>query len=128
MLLHIGFLLQIISFLYAFFFGVFLLIEDYILVPKLKKRAIKDRHAISQYKLAGLYATGDTKITQNHKKAFLWYKKSAEQGNDEAEYQLGAMYLDDYNVSNFNKAIELFERSAAQGNEKAKGMLKLVKQ
>lgn len=48
-------------------------------------------NAIAQYNLGVRYAFGKG-IRQDHKKAFEWYQKSANQQNSKAQYNLGVAY------------------------------------
>lgn len=48
-------------------------------------------NAIAQYNLGVRYAFGEG-IRQDHKKAFEWYQKSANQQNSKAQYNLGVAY------------------------------------
>ena len=59
-------------------------------------------------------------VLQNLAKAASWYRKATEQGNADAEYALGRMYLDGYGVPGDLSAAERLIRSAAErGNIKA---------
>ncbi|KAG0239181.1 hypothetical protein BGW41_007872 [Actinomortierella wolfii] len=59
-------------------------------------------------------------ITHSSMKAFEWYTKSAEQGNADAQYNLGLMYKNGQGVEqNDVKAVEWFAKSANQGNADA---------
>ena len=52
----------------------------------------------------------------NYKKAIEWYEKAAEQGDAEAQYNLGVMYENGQGVDvNYKKAIEWYEKAAEQG-------------
>ena len=49
-----------------------------------------------------------------------WIKKSAQQGDDKAQYFLGMMYYCGRGVEkDSKKGMKCFEKSAAQGNKKA---------
>lgn len=48
-------------------------------------------NAIAQYNLGVRYAFGEG-IRQDHRKAFEWYQKSANQQNSKAQYNLGVAY------------------------------------
>ena len=53
-----------------------------------------------------------------------WYRKSAEQGYPEAQYDLGYMYYYGYGVPRDRvQAYDLFQQAAANGNEDAKRAL-----
>ncbi len=48
-------------------------------------------NAVAQYNLGVRYAFGKG-VRQDHKKAFEWYQKSANQKNSKAQYNLGVAY------------------------------------
>ena len=53
-------------------------------------------------------------------KAFEYFLKSADQGNEQAQYQVAQMYYDGIGVNeDWAKAFEYFRKSAEQGNEKS---------
>jgi hypothetical protein len=53
-----------------------------------------------------------------------WYRKSAEQGFAQAEYNLGYMYYYGHGVPRDRvEANDLFQKAAAQGNEDARTAL-----
>jgi TPR repeat protein len=64
------------------------------------------------------------KSTYNHEKAMKLWRKAAEQGNAEAEYELGKCYLNGHGVeSNEDEAFNWFQKSATQGYADAQCML-----
>jgi TPR repeat protein len=73
-------------------------IFDKVHVKNLLEKSIKDNCALSQYKLAKFYIYEK----QNYNQAFYWYKKSAEQGHNEAQYKVADCYAlgkgVDYNI------------------------------
>jgi len=63
-------------------------------------------------------------VSKNYEKAVEWYNKSAEQGNMQAQYNLGIMYEDGIGVPQSNeKAMEWYRKAAAQGYSEAKEAL-----
>ncbi len=59
-----------------------------------------------------------------YKEAVEWYTKSANQGNADAQINLGYMYENGYGVDkSYDKAVELYEKSAIQGNSYAQNNL-----
>ncbi len=76
-------------------------------------------NAIAQYNLGVRYAFGEG-IRQDHRKAFEWYQKSANQGVSQAQYNLGVMYDQGLSVrQDHRKAFEWYQKSANQQNSKA---------
>jgi len=54
-------------------------------------------------------------VDSNPEKAVLWYKKAASQGNAEAQFNLGIMYLDGIGVTeNSAEALRWIARAAKQ--------------
>lgn len=57
---------------------------------------------------------------EDFKKAFYWYKESAELGFAQSQYILGNMYLSGEGVEqNYIEAIEYYRKAAMQGNNTA---------
>ncbi|KAG0226238.1 hypothetical protein BGW41_004235, partial [Actinomortierella wolfii] len=54
--------------------------------------------------------------SRNYTEAAIWYRKAAEQGDAEAQYLLGKMYLDGTGVEQNNKVIIWIRKVADQGN------------
>ncbi len=56
----------------------------------------------------------------DYKQAFYWYQQSAEQGNANAQYNLGNIYYDGKGVSkDYKHAYNWYQKSAEQGNASA---------
>jgi len=54
-----------------------------------------------------------------------WFRKSAEQGNQHAQYRMGAAYLNGVGVGKDKaEALRWFRKSAGQGNKAAEKALK----
>ena len=65
---------------------------------------------------------------KDEKEAVKWCTKSAEQGNANAQYNLGLCYKNGEVVDKDEKeAVKWFTKSAEQGNEGAKKALELLK-
>lgn len=65
-------------------------------------------------------------LFQNYDEAYYWYKKSAEQGLAEAQYQVGVCLLKGFGVHvNYTESINWFLRSANQGNINAQYIIGL---
>ena len=59
-------------------------------------------------------------VSQDYAKAAEWFRKSAEQGNADAQYNLGIMYGTGMGISqDYAKAVEWYRKSAEQGNADA---------
>ncbi len=59
-------------------------------------------------------------VPQDYKQAVKWYRLSAEQGNADAQFNLGQMYRRAEGVSqDYKEAIKLYRLSAEQGNADA---------
>jgi TPR repeat protein len=85
------------------------------LAMDLFKKAAEKEHHPAQQKLASLY-----NAKKDYKKAAFWYKKSADNGNIEAQYSLGVLYLKGLGVEkDLDKATLLFIQAASEGNTKA---------
>ena len=73
-----------------------------------------------------MYAEGQG-VPKDSAKAVELFTKAAEQGNVDAQNNLGVMYFVGEGVSrDVNKAKQWFEKAAAQGNEEAKGNLEAL--
>lgn len=70
------------------------------------------------------YYMQQANINQNYKERIIWYKKAAEQGLAEAQFQLGLCY--DYGrgvLKNYTDAMYWYDRASEQGDYKAKNNL-----
>jgi TPR repeat protein len=77
----------------------------------------------ASFEIAKLYDIGHL-LKKDHKKAYLWYKKSAERGNNRAMYNLASMYSTGEGVTpSLSDAKYWLEQSASHGNERAKAIL-----
>ena len=69
---------------------------------------------LAQHSLGKMYATGE-EVAQNHKKAFEWYQKAADQGYAPAQHSLGNMYENGKGVAqSFDKAVKWYKMAADQ--------------
>lgn len=67
------------------------------------------------YMIGVMYEEGDG-VTQNHKRAALWYYQAAAQGYAEAQYKLGVMYTNGNVVTqDFVSAVKWYRKAAEQG-------------
>lgn len=72
---------------------------------------------------AVVYYKGDG-VPADFSEAAEWFRKAAEQGHVQAEYNLGVMYRDGDGVErDLAEAAKWFLASAAQGNAQARGVL-----
>ena len=63
-------------------------------------------------------------VPQDYKEAFKWYTKSAEQGDADAQYNLGNMYYDGQGVpQDYKEAVRWYTKSAEQGDADAQSMV-----
>ena len=63
-------------------------------------------------------------MTQNKEEAAKWYKKAADQGDADAQYQLGVFYENGYGVTqDKEQAMQWYKKAAEQGNESAKNAI-----
>jgi TPR repeat protein len=63
-------------------------------------------------------------VEQNYEEAVKWYRLAAEQGNVDAQYNLGCSYEDGEGVEqNHEEAIKWYRLAAEQGEEDAKEAL-----
>jgi len=67
-------------------------------------------------------------VTKNPQKAFEWYSKAAEQGQVNAQYNVGYAYHfgDGVNID-YDKAMNWYAKAAAQGNADAQQNLNALK-
>ena len=64
-------------------------------------------------------------VKQDYGEALKWYRLSAEQGNDVAQFNLGVMYEYGRGVAkDLQEARKWYEKAAAQGDTDAKDALK----
>ncbi len=88
-------------------------------------------HTLSQVLVAKACLTGEWGVKRNNLKAFKYYKMAAEQGNADAQTELGVMYAigQDLGVEqNINKSVKWLEKAAKQGHVKAEEFLTEIKQ
>jgi uncharacterized protein len=59
-------------------------------------------------------------VPQDYNEAVKWFRLSAEQGDAEAQYNLGWMYYEGQGVpQDYKEAVKWYRLSAEQGNERA---------
>jgi len=90
---------------------------------------LNPNHSEIQFILGYLFANGEG-TTRDLTRGRMWYRKAAEQGMMDAQYNLGLLYYgwDDGPglLENYKQAADWFRRAAAQGSEKAKSRLILL--
>lgn len=62
------------------------------IMNKLFKKSAELGYASGQRNLGGIYASGGEGVTQDYKQTVKWYRKAAEQGDVDAQYNLGQAY------------------------------------
>ena len=73
-----------------------------------------------------MYAKGQG-VARDYAKAIAWYAKAADQGNANAQFNLGSMYERGQGVArNYAKAAEWYAKAADQGKAKAQYNLGLM--
>lgn len=72
----------------------------------------------AQLMLGALYNKGGV-IPRDDQAAALWFQKAAQQGNPEAQYQLGSLYEDSQLPQNYTQAKYWYEKAAQKGSAKA---------
>jgi serine/threonine protein kinase len=80
------------------------------------ERGIKldPRHPLLQYNIGNAYYCGRG-VTQDYSQAYVWFRKSAEQGNADAEYCLGVLYDDGDGVAQDPAQAAIWLCKAAEG-------------
>ena len=74
-----------------------------------------------------MYA-GGRGVQQNYAEAFKWYRRAAEQGDAEAQFNVGAMYANGTGVQqDFSKSAFWFEKAASQDYDQAKQALEKIR-
>ena len=63
-------------------------------------------------------------LSQNYTEAVKWYQKAPNQGNENAQCNLGLCYYYGYGVNiNYSEALKWLHLAAKNGNERAKSFL-----
>ena len=76
----------------------------------------------AQIMLGALYNKGGA-VARDDKMAAAWFEKAANQGNAEAQYQLGNLYENSQLPKNFEAAASWYHKAAQQGSAKAQARL-----
>lgn len=76
----------------------------------------------AQIMLGALYNKGGA-IPRNDKMAATWFEKAANQGNAEAQYQLGNLYENSQLAKDYKTAASWYHKAAQQGSAKAQARL-----
>ena len=86
-------------------------------------KAIKgDKEA--QYKIGWYYRYGSHDVPENFVQAVYWYRKAAEQGYAEAQYELGYCYMGGNGVAeDETQAVSWYRKAAEQGHADAQLMM-----
>ncbi len=82
-------------------------------------------NANAQYNLGRWYHDGDHWVDEDKEQAVKWYRKSAEQGNADAQCMLGWCYYNGEGVAtDAAEAVKWYRKAAEQGHAEAKDALK----
>jgi TPR repeat protein len=76
----------------------------------------------AQIMLGALYNKGGA-VERNDKMAAVWFEKAANQGNAEAQYQLGNLYENSQLSKDYKTAANWYQKAAQQGSAKAQARL-----
>lgn len=76
----------------------------------------------AQIMLGALYNKGGA-VERNDKMAAAWFEKAANQGNAEAQYQLGHLYENSQLAKDYKLAAKWYHQAAQQGSAKAQARL-----
>ena len=100
--------------------------EDYKEALKWFTKAAEQQHALAQYYLAVMYATGRG-VPQDYTQAVKWCTKAAEHGDPDAQHKLGLMYSRGKGVvQDYKEAVDWFTKAAEQGHAPAQLNLGLM--
>jgi hypothetical protein len=92
------------------------------------RAAAEEGDKVAQFGLACCYAGGTKGLSQNYEEAVKWYRKSADQGYDKAQNNLGHCYEQGHGVpQNYAEAKKWYKKAADQGNSRAKNNLERLK-
>ncbi len=82
-------------------------------------KRVKDlEHDAFAQRLLGLMYNNGFGVEKSDAEAAKWYRKSAEQGNDKAQFNLGSMYQYGHGVEkSYTEAVKWYRKSAEQGND-----------
>jgi TPR repeat protein len=95
--------------------------NNWVLAKEIVTPLAEKGHAKSQGRLGGIYLNGFGEVPKDLKKALKWLKLGAEQGEDRAQYFLGEMYLNGWEVpKDLKQAIKFWELA---GDKYPKGNL-----
>tara|TARA_B100001093_G_scaffold91781_2_gene83909 strand:- start:765 stop:1763 length:999 start_codon:yes stop_codon:yes gene_type:complete len=89
-----------------------------------ERRAIVDNNPEAQDVLGTMFLNGWGGVKKNYRTAYKWFKKGANNGDSNAQFNMGDMYhKGKYVKKNHVKAIRWFEKALEQGHEEAKKRL-----
>lgn len=84
----------------------------------------QDGDANAQVDLAMAYHEGSGELPKDDAKAVEWFRKAAEHGNFEAQYNLGIAYYHGFGIKkDLTQAVHWFEKAAQQGYADAQYIL-----
>jgi TPR repeat protein len=105
--------------------------RDYATVIRLLRPLADQGNARAQTILGSMYEYGEG-VPKDYSEARVWFKKAADQGSSEAQFQLGFTYVNPvvaYNLGaakNYNEARIWFRKAADQGHVLAQAYLGLM--
>ena len=81
----------------------------------------------ASYKLGLYLQQGRGGVAKNLERAAYWYKKAADQGHQEAQYELGSLCEEDVNIAaKYGPAADWYKKAVARGNIRAKNNLAVL--
>ena len=87
------------------------------------ERRIKNVNAaLAQYNIGFMYQNGEG-VQKDFNQAVKWFEKAADQGDVQAQYSLGMMYL---NEKDYKRAPYWFKQASNQGNAQAQYNLGMI--
>jgi TPR repeat protein len=81
------------------------------------QKAAQQGEGQAESELGYRYARGTNGVAKDNVEAVKWFRKAAEQGNSDGQYNLGVMYQNGWGVEkDYVQAVNWFRKAAEQGN------------
>ncbi len=97
---------------------------DFVAIIEVDEQFANEGNEIAQLRLGRFYLEGNYEINKDEAKGVEWLKKSAEQGNAEAQELLGKCYMQGTGLDKDEKmAVYWYEKAAEQGRTFSQGEL-----